>query len=66
MWPSLSLFMNYIHFCYHVFFLGYLSQHVLSVYTRVSVDMKKKRKLSTSVVVSGRSIEVIALQSVIS
>lgn len=48
------------------FFLGYLSQHVLSVYTRVSVDMKKKRKLSTSVVVSGRSIEVIALQSVIS
>lgn len=24
------------------FFLGYLSQHVLSVYTRVSVDMKKK------------------------
>lgn len=48
------------------FFLGYLSQHVLPVYTRVSVDMKKKRKLSTSVVVSGRSIEVIALQSVIS
>lgn len=48
------------------FFLGYLSQHVLSVYTRVSVDIKKKRKLSTSVVVSGRSIEVIALQSVIS
>lgn len=48
------------------FFLGYLSQHVLSVYTRVSVDMKKKRKLSTSVVVSGHSIEVIALQSVIS
>lgn len=48
------------------FFLGYLSQHVLSVYTRVSVDMKKKRKLSTSVVVSGCSIEVIALQSVIS
>lgn len=48
------------------FFLGYLSQHVLSVYTRVSVDMRKKRKLSTSVVVSGRSIEVIALQSVIS
>lgn len=42
------------------FFLGYLSQHVLSVYTRVRVDMRKK-KWSTPVVVSGYSVEVIAL-----
>lgn len=48
-----------------MFFLGYLSQHVLSVYTSMSVDMREQ-KWSTPVVVSGYSAEVIALQSMIS
>ena len=47
------------------FFLGYLRQHVLSVYTRVRVDVRKKN-WSPPVVVSGYSIEVIALQSITS
>lgn len=47
------------------FFLGYLSQHVLSVYTSMRADMREKR-WSTPVVVSGYSAEVIALQSMIS
>lgn len=58
--------MNYIHFCYHVFPpLCYLSQHVLSVYTSIGVDMKKK-KWSTLVLVSGNSTKVTVLQSIIS
>lgn len=45
--------------------LCYLSQHVLSVYTSMRVDMKKKKR-SALVLVSGNSTKVTVLQSIMS
>lgn len=57
--------MNYIHFCYHVFF-SWLSEPACVVNVYKSESWYEEKKWSTPVVVSGYSIEVITLQSIIS